>query len=253
MKTRFPFLTLACVLALTIASCDSGVTPDAASPEVSGDAFSKGPKGKDMICHVGSETVGGLTYLDDPDCIPDKEAEVFCPDAGKIDLIEASNPSKHFDNPEHCWPLGTEHCDYDPDDVGASGEGTEDGDGDGIDDGCDVCPNDPDNDADKDGVCGDVDLCPEEYGEGPDGCPAVDPCAADPNSIACANYCVSNPAAPECGAACEEYPESAACDIYCSSNSIAPECGVLCGVDPNSGICIDYCEYYNWEPEACPK
>ncbi|MFQ6091925.1 MAG: thrombospondin type 3 repeat-containing protein, partial [bacterium] len=38
--------------------------------------------------------------------------------------------------------------------------GQADGDGDGIGDACDPCPNDPDNDLDGDGVCGDVDNCP---------------------------------------------------------------------------------------------
>lgn len=35
-----------------------------------------------------------------------------------------------------------------------------DSDGDGICNGDDNCPNDPDNDADNDGVCGDMDICP---------------------------------------------------------------------------------------------
>ena len=36
-----------------------------------------------------------------------------------------------------------------------------DSDGDGLEDPCDPCPNDPDNDIDLDGVCGDVDNCPD--------------------------------------------------------------------------------------------
>lgn len=38
-----------------------------------------------------------------------------------------------------------------------------DTDADGINDDCDVCPNDADNDIDRDGVCGDVDNCPNIY------------------------------------------------------------------------------------------
>ncbi len=36
----------------------------------------------------------------------------------------------------------------------------DDGDGDGLPDSCDTCPDDSNNDADGDGVCGDVDNCP---------------------------------------------------------------------------------------------
>jgi len=63
-----------------------------------------------------------------------------------------------------------------------------DTDNDAIPDGCDSCPNDPDNDADGDGVCGDVDICPgyddntDTDGDGvPDGC---DACPNDPDNDA---------------------------------------------------------------------
>ncbi len=89
-----------------------------------------GPKVKQLVCHVGNETgPEGETYFDDP-----------AYDAGKIDLIVVANAQKHLDNPNHFWDG---FYDYDPIAEGASGEGTEDSDGNGIDDGCeipDVCP-----------------------------------------------------------------------------------------------------------------
>lgn len=91
-------------------------------------------KEKDLICHVGNEEgPGGETYLDDPGCAPIEENGYFCPDAGKIDLISVANASKHLSNPNHTYD-GID--DYLPEDVGASGEGDEDSNGNGIDDGC---------------------------------------------------------------------------------------------------------------------
>jgi hypothetical protein len=84
---------------------------------------------KELICHVGNkESRTGDTYLDDPDCKGGN-----CPDAGKIDLIVVANVAKHLGNPSHIYD---EIPDYRPSDVGASGDGTEDSNGDGIDDGC---------------------------------------------------------------------------------------------------------------------
>lgn len=95
-------------------------------------------KEKDLICHVGNEEGSeGEVYLDDPGCVPVEENGFFCPDAGKIDLIEVANTSKHLNNPNHTYD-GID--DYLPDEVGASGEGNEDSDGDGIDDGCQPPP-----------------------------------------------------------------------------------------------------------------
>jgi hypothetical protein len=91
-------------------------------------------KEKELICHVGNEVgPGGEVYLDDPGCAPIEENGYFCPDAGKIDLIEVANANKHLNNPSHAFGGIS---DYLPADVGASGEGDEDSDGDGIDDGC---------------------------------------------------------------------------------------------------------------------
>ena len=96
---------------------------------------------KVLICHVGNETgLGGEVYLDDPTCTPSDANGYFCPDAGKIDLIVVAKVSKHLNNPNHEWDGIS---DYEPSDVGASGDGTEDSDGDGIDDGCqppETCP-----------------------------------------------------------------------------------------------------------------
>ena len=91
-------------------------------------------KEKDLICHVGSEEgPGGETYLDDPGCVPVEENGYFCPDAGKIDLIEVSKKANHLGNLSHTYGGIS---DYRPGSLGASGEGSEDSDGDGIDDGC---------------------------------------------------------------------------------------------------------------------
>lgn len=92
------------------------------------------PKEKTSVCHVGNE-VGpkGEVYLDDPGCVPIEDNGYFCPDAGKIDLIEVPKPNKHLNNPSHQFD---ELSDYLPGDVGASGVGNEDSNGDGVDEGC---------------------------------------------------------------------------------------------------------------------
>ena len=96
---------------------------------------------KVLVCHVGSATgPQGETWLDDPDCVPGEDNGYFCPDAGKIDLIVVPANANHLDNPSHEW-AGI--ADYDPIELGASGQGTEDSNGDGIDDGCELsspCP-----------------------------------------------------------------------------------------------------------------
>jgi hypothetical protein len=61
---------------------------------------------------------------------------------GTIDLIVVSANSNHLGNSEHSWDGIT---DYAPAEIGASGDGTEDNDGDGIDEGCEppagvACP-----------------------------------------------------------------------------------------------------------------
>ena len=74
---------------------------------------------KTLICHVGNEA--GV-------------------DAGMIDLIVVAKPAKHLDNDAHYWDGIS---DYEPSEIGASGDGTEDSDGNGIDDGCEpaeLCP-----------------------------------------------------------------------------------------------------------------
>ena len=99
-------------------------------------------KEKTTICHVGNEEgPGGEVYLDDPGCAPHEGNGYFCPDAGKIDLIEVANANRHLLNPSHMYDGIS---DYLPEDIGASGEGKEDTNGDGIDDGCEpptlACP-----------------------------------------------------------------------------------------------------------------
>jgi hypothetical protein len=98
---------------------------------------------KTLVCHVGNDVgPNGETYLDDPYCAPNDLNDYFCPSAGKIDLISVPEhvATKHLENPNHYWD-GT--SDYDPIAEGASGEGTEDSDGNGVDDGCELispCP-----------------------------------------------------------------------------------------------------------------
>lgn len=94
---------------------------------------------KILICHVGNELgPNGEEY--DSTCVPE-EANGYCSaDAGKIDLILVPENAKHLGNPSHEYGGIS---DYEPGDVGASGDGTEDSNGDGIDDGCEppeACP-----------------------------------------------------------------------------------------------------------------
>jgi hypothetical protein len=100
-----------------------------------------GPKPKSLVCHVGStEGPSGETYLDDPACVPAFENGYFCPDAGKVDLIVVASAQKHLNSPGHAYGGLS---DYEPGDVGAAGDSTEDGNGNGIDDGCEPqqdCP-----------------------------------------------------------------------------------------------------------------
>ena len=89
---------------------------------------------KNLICHVGNEVgPGGEVYLDDPGCMPHEDNSYFCPDAGKIDLIEVAKQAKHLGNDAHSYDGIS---DYQPGELGASGEGKEDSDDNGIDDGC---------------------------------------------------------------------------------------------------------------------
>ena len=94
---------------------------------------------KILICHVGNELgPNGEEY--DPACVPEEANDYFCADAGKIDLILVPENAKHLGNPSHEYGGIS---DYEPSEVGASGDGTEDSNGDGIDDGCEppeVCP-----------------------------------------------------------------------------------------------------------------
>lgn len=96
-------------------------------------------KEKIRICHVGNE-MGPNGEVYDPACVPGEDNDYFCADAGKIDLIVTAKPAKHLNNPSHEWDGIS---DYEPSEIGASGDGTEDSDGNGVDDGCepaDVCP-----------------------------------------------------------------------------------------------------------------
>jgi hypothetical protein len=94
---------------------------------------------KTLICHVGNE-MGPNGEVYDPACVPGENNDNFCADAGKIDLIVVAKAAKHLNNDSHSWEGIS---DYEPSEVGASGDDTEDSDGNGIDDGCEPaeeCP-----------------------------------------------------------------------------------------------------------------
>ena len=93
---------------------------------------------KSLVCHVGNQLGSqGETWLENPNCdIPEGwEGEYTCPDAGKVDLIVVANAHRHLENPGHSWDGLS---DYDPEAVGARADSTEDLNGDGIDDGCEI-------------------------------------------------------------------------------------------------------------------
>jgi hypothetical protein len=143
-------LAIAALLTGTLSACDSGLSETAASdhPSVavraaSGvatgiDADAASPvalkAGRILVCHVGSEEgPSGENY--DPACVPGEANGWFCPDAGRIDLVQVAASSRHLGNPSHAYGGVS---DFEPGAMGASGVGTDDSDGDGIDDGCEV-------------------------------------------------------------------------------------------------------------------
>jgi hypothetical protein len=93
-------------------------------------------KEKDLICHVGNEEgPAGETYLDDPGCTLTEENGYFCPDAGKIDLILVPANAKHIGNPAHAYEGIPDYVPF-KEEAGGNPLDFEDGNGDGIDDGC---------------------------------------------------------------------------------------------------------------------
>ena len=111
-------------------------------------ALAKKPE-KILVCHVGSELgSSGETCQENPDCTIPTEwigdpADYECPDAGKVDLISVSNDAKHIGNPAHKF-LDAEGFlweDYLPEEgVGDDPADFDNGDADGIDNGCDLEP-----------------------------------------------------------------------------------------------------------------
>jgi hypothetical protein len=144
------FLAIVTLLAGALAACDTAITETApmdggalslrAAPGTVTDIQAGPPTviagkvGKTLVCHVGSET-GPAGEVYDPACVPGDVNGWFCPDAGKVDLLEVSASSRHLGNPSHAYGGVS---DYEPGAMGASGVGTDDSDGDGIDDGCEI-------------------------------------------------------------------------------------------------------------------
>ena len=93
---------------------------------------------KSLVCHVGNQLGSqGETWMENRNCeVPEGwEGDYTCPDAGKVDLIVVANAHKHLNNKSHSWDGLS---DYDPIAEGASADSTEDLNGDGIDDGCEI-------------------------------------------------------------------------------------------------------------------
>ncbi len=128
---------LAFIAITTLAACDTGITERTAEADPVAEVAAK--RSKTLVCHVGNEAgPAGEGY--DPSCLPGASNGWFCPDAGKIDLLEVADASKHLGNSAHAFG-GV--ADYEPLSKGASGVGKDDGDGNGIDDGCEVAPSCP--------------------------------------------------------------------------------------------------------------
>jgi hypothetical protein len=106
-----------------------------------------GKKEKEFVCHVGSEYgPDGEVYMDDPGCVPNDGNDFFCPDAGKIDLIEVPNTAKHINNPSHTFVEEIEEgvfvsvSDYLPDPEWIARGNVDENPINGIDDGCEEPP-----------------------------------------------------------------------------------------------------------------
>jgi hypothetical protein len=126
MKTTLAILSLGALLALGLSACDSGLDSGSAGAMArgAGDEEVLGKKEKVLVCHVGSELPA---Y--DPACTEG------CGDAGKVDLISVPVLARHIGHPGHAFG-GV--ADFEPLPTGATGIASEDSDGDGIDDGCEV-------------------------------------------------------------------------------------------------------------------
>lgn len=129
MTDRFSGIALASVLALTLVACDSGVVPDAAAPEFAAtDGFAFGKDHKTLLCHNGIETDDG------------GEGITLIAVATQAVDSHLAHGDTVCEEPLSC-------------------EGKTDSDLDGIDDGCDSCPDD--------------------FGEGEDGCPEAESVCTD--------------------------------------------------------------------------
>lgn len=140
--------------------------------------------------------------------------------------FSCSDPDRNFDN---LYDPQNAHLDYD---------------GDGLSNGSDPCPTDPENDdPDNDSLCGMFDRCPEDpTNSDPDQdalCGVADPCPDDPTNTDPDTDGLCADADP-----CPMDPMNACCIPNCAGRGCGDDgCGGTCGSCSNGAVCISFrCE-----------